>query len=291
MKKSRKKIIPLRSTQITAVISVTLVLLILGVVAMLGIMARNVSRDIKQQIGFVVVMADTVSQQQITAFNKRLDAIPSVKTVEYSDAERVMDRWKELTGENDIEETLVGINPFSPEFEVSVKEDYANPDSLAKIIAPISASPEVSEVIVHSDIARSVNETIRSMTFLLLIIAGGLLVISFILINNTIRLTVYSRRFLIHTMKLVGATPGFIRRPLVMGNFLQGAVASFLAILILAAALFYVETIDPEIVGSITWNKAAAVFAGIFIFGTLICTVAGILSANRYLRTDYDDMF
>lgn len=291
MKKSRKRIIPVKSTQVTAVISVALVLIILGVVALLGLVARSVSRDIKQQLGFVVIMSDTMTANQLNAFGANLKKMPYAQKVNFSSSDDVMSRWKELAGEDDTDEALLGINPFFPEFEVSVKEDYANPDSLSKIITPIENSPGVSEVVVHSDIAHSVNETIRSMTLLLLIVAAGLLVISFILINNTIRLTVYSKRFLIHTMKLVGATRGFIRKPFVTGNLIQGAVASFIAIIILTGGLFYLEDIDSEILKSISWEMAGLVFAALFISGTLICTLAGLMSANKYLKSNYDDMF
>lgn len=291
MRKSKRKIIPVRSTQVTATISVALVLIILGVVALMGIAASSVSRDIRQQLGFVVVMSDTATPDQIKTFKNFWEKAPYVENVKYSSADDVLTRWKEIAGEDDTDDVLLGINPFFPEFEISVKANYANPDSIAKIVAPLEKMATVSDVQVHTDIARAVNKTVRSLTILLLIVAGALLIISFVLINNTIRLTVYSKRFLIHTMKLVGATGGFIRRPFVAGNFLQGMVASFIAVLILGGTLFYLETIDPEILRAITWEGAAAVFAGIFILGTLICTLAALFSANKYLRTDYDEMF
>lgn len=281
----------MKSTQITAIISVTLVLLILGVVAMLGIVARSVSRDIRQQLGFVVIMDDTTTPESLQAFEKRLEAMPSVENVTFSSAEEVLNRWREMTTEEDEDDALLGINPFSPEFEVSVKEDYSSAESIERITSPLENVAGVAEIVVHSDIARSVNETIRSMTMLLLFVAGGLLIISFILINNTIRLTVYSKRFLIHTMKLVGATGGFIRRPFVTANLIQGAIAAVIACAILTGSIFYLETVDPEITRSIGWEKAGIVFIGLIIIGTVICMLAGIVSANKYLRADYDDMF
>ena len=137
----------------------------------------------------------------------------------------------------------------------------------------------------------SINHNIKSIALILTIVAAALLFISFALLNNTVRLTVYSRRFLIHTMKLVGATGGFIRRPIINSNMLSGLVAAIIADLLLAGALFYLHSADKVIAAALPWEEAAWVFAGIIVIGIAICSIASLFATNKYLRSDYDDMF
>ncbi len=131
----------------------------------------------------------------------------------------------------------------------------------------------------------------HSLTLVLLIVAVCLLTISFVLINNTVRLTIYSRRFLIHTMKLVGATPGFIRRPFVVSNILQGLIAAAVASTVLGGLLWYLTTVDPEVMRAVGVDGLIAVLAALFVLGAAICGLSALLSANKYLRADYDEMF
>ncbi|WP_370455709.1 cell division protein FtsX, partial [uncultured Muribaculum sp.] len=144
---------------------------------------------------------------------------------------------------------------------------------------------------VHTELVDSINRNINSVSLILIIITCALLFISFALINNTVRLTVYSRRFIIHTMKLVGATGSFIRRPFINANVVSGIVSALIASAILAGTLYYLQGIDSGIASAITWPQAACVFAGILIIGIIICAVAALFATNKYLRLDYDDMF
>lgn len=290
-REKRGRGIPVRSTQLTATVSVALVLIILGLTALLALAARSVSRDIRQQVGFVVVMAEDATDAQVAALKNYWRKAPYVADVRFSSADQVMARWKELAGDDGSDEALLGVNPFSPEFEVSVIQTYSNPDSLKAVTAPLENMAGVGEIQMHSDLIRAVNNAMHSLTLVLLIVAGCLLVISFVLINNTVRLTIYARRFLIHTMKLVGATPGFIRRPFVVGNVLQGVVAATVAVVVLGGLLLYLATVDPEVMRAIGFEGTAIVFAGLFVLGAAICGLSALLSANKYLKADYDEMF
>lgn len=279
------------SSQITATVSVTLVLLILGIVALTGIISRNISSDVRERVGFVVVMDDKTSDTQINQLKSMWQNAPYVSTVTYLSADDVLHRWKELMDDDeDIVETL-GVNPFFPEFEVRVRADYAYTDSLIKITRPLAAIDCVNEVKLQTAMVDSINSSMKSVALVLVTIAGALLLISFMLINNTVRLTIYSRRFTIHTMKLVGATAGFIRRPFVTSYMLNGIVSAFVAIGILCVVIVYVYSIDPEIYGLLSWAEAVSVFIGLILAGMLICTTSAILAANKYLRSSYDNMF
>ena len=263
MEKRPNKGISTFSAQITATISVALVLLLLGIIAMLGIAAHSITRNIKENIGFDIVLTDTASDAEVNQLKSRWTAAPYTASVRYYSKDDALMHWEEETGENLMD--VLGVNPFSGELEVKVKADYASSDSI--------------------------NRNINSISLILIIITCALLFISFALINNTVRLTVYSRRFIIHTMKLVGATGSFIRRPFINANVVSGIISALIASAILAGTLYYLQGIDSGIASAITRPQAACVFAGILIIGIVICAVAALFATNKYLRLDYDDMF
>lgn len=289
MEKRPNKGISTFSAQITATISVALVLLLIGIIAMLGIAAHSITRNIKENIGFDIVLTDTATDAEVNQLKSKWTASPYTASVRYYSKEDALMNWEEETGENLMD--VLGINPFSGELEVKVKADYASSDSINKIITPLKSLPYVHEVNVHTELVDSINRNINSISLILIIITCALLFISFALINNTVRLTVYSRRFIIHTMKLVGATGSFIRRPFINANVVSGIISALIASAILAGTLYYLQGIDSGIASAITWPQAACVFAGILIIGIVICAVAALFATNKYLRLDYDDMF
>ena len=289
MEKRPNKGISTFSAQITATISVALVLLLIGIIAMLGIAAHSITRNIKENIGFDIVLTDTATDAEVNQLKSKWTASPYTASVRYYSKEDALMNWEEETGENLMD--VLGINPFSGELEVKVKADYASSDSINKIITPLKSLPYVHEVNVHTELVDSINRNINSVSLILIIITCALLFISLALINNTVRLTVYSRRFIIHTMKLVGATGSFIRRPFINANVVSGIVSALIASAILAGTLYYLQGIDSGIASAITWSQAACVFAGILIIGIIICAVAALFATNKYLRLDYDDMF
>lgn len=289
MEKKGKKGISTFSAQITSTVSVALVLLLLGIISMLGIAARSITTEIRENMGFSVIFSDTATVNNVNSLKKHFSTSPGVSGIIYFSPEDALQKWQEETGEDLVK--VLGINPLPGELEVKVKARYASTDSINSMIAPLKKLPYVSEISVHSDMVDSINHNIKSIVLILTIVAAALLFISFALINNTVRLTVYSRRFLIHTMKLVGATGGFIRRPIINSNMLSGLVAAIIADLLLAGALFYLHSADKVIAAALPWEEAAWVFAGIIVIGIAICSIASLFATNKYLRSDYDDMF
>ncbi|MCM1520092.1 MAG: permease-like cell division protein FtsX [Lachnoclostridium sp.] len=287
--KKRHNIIPLFSTRVTATISVAMVLLLVGLAAFIGVAAHNVENIIRENTGFTIVLADNLTASQTDALRHKLDAHPAVARVVYNSPDATLERWKDMMGD-DIE-ALAGLNPFAPEFEVNVKAAYAHPDSIAAVVEQFEDMPEVDDIAVVNNITSEISSLFDSLELILIIIAAALLLVSLVLISNTVRLAVYSRRFAIHTMKLVGATPGFIRRPFLTSNMVNGLIAGLAAALILSGILYYLYTLEPQIDEIITPVATAVILGAIVVAGVLICLVTSAFATNKYIRQNYDDMF
>lgn len=273
----------------TSTISVALVLLLLGIIAFLGILANTFSKELKENIGFSVVLQSETTPEQVAAMDKMWKASPYVSDVKFISKEAALQNWQAETGENLVE--LFGVNPLNAEYEVYVKAEYANLDSLQVIERQLKTITFVDEIAMHKSEVDAANRNISNVALVLFVIAVLLMLISFVLINNTVRLTVYSRRFLIHTMKLVGAKPGFIRRPFVISNMLNGLIAAFVSMLFLLGVYLFLQNIDEALVVSFSALEIVSVFAGLIVLGVLICGLAAFLAADKYIRLSYDDLF
>jgi cell division transport system permease protein len=186
---------------------------------------------------------------------------------------------------------MLGVNPYSPVFDIRVKTNWANVDSIGRLVTTWSRYEGVDDVSVNTDMVENLTRNARLFNTVMLVIAAALLLISFVLINNTVRLTVYSRRFIIHTMKLVGATPGFIRRPFILSNLVQGIIAGIVASGLLAGLIAWGKNWDPALEPLLPWGNAGLIFVGVLLLGMAICSLAAALATNRYLRANYDEMF
>ncbi len=274
---------------LTSTVSVGMVLLILGIVGSAAFAAGNITRHIRENLGFNMVMRMNADMTQINDMKRRLTSSEFVASYDYMSPEEILEQENAYLGSDIVE--LIGGNPYQPEFSVRVKAQYASVDSLEKITAPLRMSDSVEEITVHTEMVESINSNIGSLSLVLIALAGALLIISFVLINNTVRLTIYSARFLLHTMKLVGATNAFIRRPIVIGNMLNGILAAAVAILLLCLLRVYAISIDPDLALALPWSDLIWVFMGIVAGGILICGTASWIATNKYLRQKYDDMF
>lgn len=291
MAKRRHHLIPLFTTRATATFSVALVLFILGLASFIGIAAHKVTEGIKENMGFVVLFNEEVTASDIVAVKTRLEKENGVSSTVYSSPDAVLDRWQKMVGEEEDIIRLAGVNPFVGELEVRVKSAYASSDSIALLTGPLMLMPQVSEIKVHNELVDRLNSTLHSVSLTLIFVAIALLTVSFILIFNTVRLSVYARRFTIYTMKLVGATAAFIRRPFLLDNIVNGLVAGIIASIALVSTIAYGRTLDLSVSAVIDWETVTIVLAGVIVTGILICLVAAIFAANRYLRLSYDEMF
>lgn len=292
MAKRRHHLIPLFTTRATATFSVALVLFILGLASFIGIAAHKVTEGIKENMGFVVLFNEDVTASDIASVKSRLEKEKGVNTTSYNSPDAVLDRWQKMVGEEEDIIRLAGVNPFVGELEVKVKSAYASTDSIALITGPLLLLPQVSEIKVHNELVDRVNSSLRSVSLSLIFVAVALLTVSFILIFNTVRLSVYARRFTIYTMKLVGATASFIRRPFLAENIVNGVVAGLIASLALVLTVLYSHTLEHISVAEVLgWETVVPVLIGVVITGVVICLVAAVFAANRYLRLSYDEMF
>ncbi len=275
--------------QLMATVSVMIVLLILGLFAAFAIGAGQFSNSLKSRMGFTVVMNDDVSPKALESMQKMLTTAPYAGTITFTSADEVMSGWEKENGEDIM--AVLGANPFGAQYEVTVTPEYAMSDSLEAITASIGTIPGVDEVSTTTEVVDVINRLVDIITMIFLPLALALLLVSGVLINNTIRLTVYSSRFLIHTMKLVGATGAFIRRPFIHTGIINGVTAGILAGIILSLIISGIHSASPDISGFISWTSMAWVFPAMIVLGVAICGIAAALATNKYLRLGYDEMF
>ena len=279
------------NARVTATISVSLVLLILGIAAFTALVTGEITRNIKENLGYDVSMAEDIDQAEVERILNIISKSPATRSASVHTPEDAAKEWEAEMGENVIE--LCDVNPFPTIIEVKVKEKYASVDSMAKIADYLRRDRAIDSINMNSDVIDSINANTKTLYLILSIIGVALLLISFVLINNTVHLTVYSRRFLIHTMKLVGATHAFIRRPFVKDSIVNGAVAGVIASGILSLLLPYGP--DSDIIYTekalISPLAAGLVFAALIVTGMIICAVASLFATNKYLNIEYDEMF
>lgn len=272
----------------TSIISVALLLVVLGVVAVFMIAGRNLSDSIKSNIGFTVVVSPNASDSEINDLKRFFNDSEFVASAKFVSSDDALKTWQNDTGEDLM--ALLGANPLNSEFDIRLRSDYASSDSISMISAMISPMPGVLEIDVQKEMVDSINRNIQKISMALLLVALALVIISFALINNTVQLSVYSKRFLIHTMKLVGATAGFIRRPFVVSSVINGIIAAVLADIIIALGLYYGSSFANEEI-AVTPVETVAVLAGTFVLGIVICAIAAAISTSKYIRLDYDALF
>ena len=259
---------------ITSSISTTLVLLLLGLVVFFVLGAHNLSVYVKENINFSILISDDMKESDILKLQKKLDKEPFVKETEYISKKQALREQTEAMGTDPQE--FLGYNPFTASIEIKLHSDYANSDSIAKIEKKIKRNTNIQEVLYQKDLIDAVNDNIRNISLMLLGLAVILTFISFALINNTIRLTIYSKRFLIHTMKLVGASWSFIRRPFLRRNFWIGVLSAVIA--------YWLVSYEPELITVITPEVMLLVSVAVLVFGVLITWLCALLSINKYLR-------
>ena len=274
---------------ITSSISTTLVLLLLGLVVVFVLTAHNMSVYVRENISFSVLISDDMKEADILKLQKKLNQEPFVKQSEYISKKQALKEQTEAMG-TDPEEFL-GYNPFTASLEIKLHSDYANSDSIAKIEKMIKKNSNIQDVLYRKELIDAVNENIRNISLVLLALAVVLTFISFALINNTIRLAIYSKRFLIHTMKLVGASWSFIRGPFLRKNVWSGVLAGMLADAILMGSAYWAVTYEQELIQVITPEVMLIVCGSVLVFGIVITWLCAYISMNKYLRMKANTLY
>lgn len=276
-------------SQLTSIISVALVLIIVGILGMGFEASRRLSDDVRTNFGMIVKMSPSASEVAIGKVKSIIAHTPGVASCTFSSAESILAEESHLMGED--LSALLDENPFGAEFDIKVLPQYACADSLAVLSAAFSACSDIDNIVSQSSVVDNVNRLLHRLTVILIAIGIALLTISFVLINNTVSLAVYSRRFIIHTMKLVGATGAFIRRPFVTAAIASGVVSAFIAVAVVGAVRAYAASFDPVVESCLPWSAMAWIFAVMIAVGVAVCSLASAMATNRYLRANYDDMF
>lgn len=274
---------------ITSSISTTLVLLLLGLVVFFVLTAHNLSVYVRENISFSILISDDMKETDILKLQKKLNKEAFVKESEYISKKQALEEQTEAMG-TDPEEFL-GYNPFTASIEIKLHSDYANSDSIAKIEKLIKKNSNIQDVLYRKELIDAVNENIRNISFVLLGLAVVLTFISFALINNTIRLAIYSKRFLIHTMKLVGASWSFIRRPFLRKNVWSGVLAAVIADSVLMGTAYSAVTYEQELIQVITPEVMLIVCGSVLVFGIVITWLCAYFSMNKYLRMKANTLY
>ena len=274
------------NARLTSTISISLVLFILGIVVLMGILATRLSMYVKENMGFSIVLKENVKESQVKKLQKKLDIAPYVRATQYISKEDALKELEVELGENP--KDLLGFNPLQASIEVKLRSDYAHPDSLVWIEKGTVA---IDDIVYQKDLIQLVNDNIRRISFMLLGLAVVLMLISFALISNTIRLGAYSKRFIIHTMKLVGATPAFIRKPFIISNIINGIIGAFIAMALLSGCVYYLLTEFDNLYTLIDISSLFWVFVIVLLLGVVLTAISAWFAVNRYIRMDRDNLY
>lgn len=271
-----------KTVYISTIFSIALVLLMLGLLGLVLVHAKNLSNYVKENIVLNIIVDEGAKDVDVRAFQKQLEANPAVKQTQYVNKELAARNLTKDLGEDFV--TFLGYNPLTSTFDVYLKADYANTKSIETLKAKIQTNPLVKEVVYQSSLIDMVNKNVNTIGLVILAFAAILLIIAVALINNTIRLAIYSQRFLIKSMQLVGATKNFIRRPFLLFAALHGLIAAFIAIIILLVTLMYARKEIPEIIILNNPTEFGIVFLFLIIVGIIITGLSTWFAVSRYLR-------
>lgn len=270
-------------------VSTTLVLVLLGTMGLLLVAAQTLSTHVREELAVSVVLDNSMSDQQIADYHKRLNRRSYVKNSVYISKEQVLEEQRKELGTDPVE--FLGYNPYEASIELSMKPEFANNESLATIEKELRSDKGVKEVIYHKELIEAINSNIHKIGAALLVLFVLLAIIAWSLIGNMVRLTIYSKRFLLHTMKLVGATWGFIRRPFLVHNMWIGLFSGIMANILLAAALYFLSQREPAIMTVLPIEALGIIAAGIVLFGIVITVMCAFFSVNRFLRMRGNDLY
>lgn len=272
----------LQASTVTTIISISLVLFMLGLLGLIVLHAGKLSDLVRENIGFSVIIKENIKEPQILEFQKKLDTEEFVKSTQYITKEEAAEDLKKELGEDFID--FLGYNPLLPSIDVRLNAEYANNDSLQMLEKQLLKSRLVKEVFYHKSLVDMVNRNIRRISLVLLFFSAVLLLISVALINNTIRLSVYSKRFLIRTMQLVGATRSFISKPFLMKSLVHGLISSVIAIGLLTVVLYFSRQAIPELVDLQEIDLFLSLFGLVTMLGLIITGFSTLFAVVRYLN-------
>ena len=279
----------LTGSSITTVVSISLVLFMLGLLGIIILNTHKLSNNFKENIGFQVILKDEAKEVDVAKMQKTLDATNYVRSTEFITKDEAAARLQKDLGEDFI--GFLGYNPLLASINVHLKAQYANADSIEWIEKEMMQNPVVKEVSYKKNLVTMINENVKKISFIILFCSTLLMIIALALINNTIRLTIYSKRFLIKTMQLVGATQGFIRRPFVLKGIRHGVYGAIIAIGLLIGFLYLGQKQMPDLAELQDTEMLLTLFVIVIILGIIISWISTSLAVRKYLRLKSDDLY
>ena len=274
---------------VTLCISTTMVLILLGLVVFFVLSARNLSAHMKENLTISVMLKDSLSVNDAKLFCRELYHRPYSHDIDYISKQQAQQEQIKELGSDPTE--FLGFNPFPATLEIKLNADYANSDSLKQIVKELSKDTRVSDLAYMEDLMDKVNTNLSRLSAVLLFLAVLLTCVSFSLISNTVRLSIYARRFVIHTMKLVGASWGFIRRPFLRQAMLVGLIAAVLAIGALGVMIYALWLTESELETIITWEVLVITGVSVLLFGLMITALCAWLAVNKFLKMTAGELY
>lgn len=266
-----------------------MVLILLGIVVFSVLTAHKLSNYVREHLTVTIMLNDTLTRNDAHRLCRDLYHRPYARNIDYVSKEQALQEQTEAMGSDPSE--FLGMNPFVATLELQLTAGYANRDSLKWIARELKQNDKVTDVTYQEDLMDRVNQNLQKVNLLLLVLALLLTFISYSLVSNTVRLGVYSRRFLIHTMKLVGASWGFIRRPFMINGLVVGLLAALLACVALGAGVWLLFQYEPRLSSVITWEVLAATALAVLLFGLIITLTCSYISVNRFLKMRAQELY
>ena len=279
----------LLSSYVSSVLSISLVLLLVGIASLLLVNAGNVSAYFKEHMQISVIFDQSVNEERALAFSKSLDSKDYIKSTEFVSKEQGIKEMEDLLGADFL--SVFDTSPIPLSLNVSLRADYVTPGQVDSIMTVISSSRLVEDVVWQKSLIEKLNSNLSTISLVLGVFIVLLLFISFVLINNTVRLNIYSKRFTIHTMRLVGATKDFIRRPFLAEAVFQGLISALLAILALLLLLLFVKTRFPQLFTVFQLKQLLSVVGIVIVSGILICISTTFVIVGRMVSLKKEELY
>lgn len=279
----------LKTFYISTIFSISLVLVMVGLLGLIVLHGKNLSNFVKENIVLNVVIKENAGDNEIFTLQSNLEKNESIKSTQFISKESAAKNLSNDLGEDFVK--FLGYNPLSASIDVYLKAEFANKERIQKLVTKLKKKEIVKDVIYQESLIDMVNENLKSISLVIIAFGFTLLIIAIALINNTIRLAMYSQRFIIRSMQLVGATKSFIRKPYIVSGMIHGLLGGIVAILLLLSTLYIAKTEMPELVMLQNYLEFGFLFAGIILMGIIISIFSTYFAVNKYLNQHIDDLY
>ena len=279
----------LKTFYISTIFSISLVLVMVGLLGLIVLHGKNLSNFVKENIVLNVVIKENAGDNEIFTLQSNLEKNESIKSTQFISKESAAKNLSNDLGEDFVK--FLGYNPLSASIDVYLKAEFANKERIKKLVSKLKKKEIVKDVIYQESLIDMVNENLKSISLVIIAFGFTLLLIAIALINNTIRLAMYSQRFIIRSMQLVGATKGFIRKPYIVSGMIHGLLGGIVAILLLLSTLYIAKTEMPELAMLQNYFEFGFLFAAIILMGIIISIFSTYFAVNKYLNQHIDDLY